>query len=182
VIGGLGGFGAAVAVPPGANRSVSSTDGVGTKRIAAAVGRYGDRQGSRRDVRRRRRLSGATPLFFLDYVAVGRSIRSTRRSSSAGSPRGAGSPDAPSSGARRPSTAYQASTRSTWQAAAWDRQTLRLLDGTVARPGDAIVGSPRRDSANGFSLVRALIAEYDLDLHRVPEQLTRTLGDAGRGR
>jgi hypothetical protein len=76
VLGGLGGFGAAVSIPAGFRDPVlvSSTDGVGTKTaIAAALGRY-DTIGQdlvamcADDVV----CSGAAPLFFLDYVAVGR--------------------------------------------------------------------------------------------------------------
>jgi phosphoribosylformylglycinamidine cyclo-ligase len=76
VIGGLGGFAAAVAVPAGYRDPVlvSSTDGVGTKTaIASALARF-DSIG--RDLVAMCAddvvCSGATPLFFLDYVAVGR--------------------------------------------------------------------------------------------------------------
>ena len=76
VIGGLGGFGGAITIPAGYREPVliSSTDGVGTKTaIAAALGRY-DTVGvdlvamCADDVV----CAGAEPLFFLDYVAVGR--------------------------------------------------------------------------------------------------------------
>ena len=76
VVGGLGGFGGAITIPAGYRDPVlvSSTDGVGTKTaIAAAVGRY-DTIG--RDLVAMCAddvvCSGAAPLFFLDYVAVGR--------------------------------------------------------------------------------------------------------------
>ena len=75
VLGGVGGFGALYRL--GEYRDpvlVSSTDGVGTKlRLAALTGRY-DAIGEDlvnacvNDVI----VSGATPLFFLDYIAVGR--------------------------------------------------------------------------------------------------------------
>src|SRR6185312_67878 len=75
VLGGLGGFASAVTIPPGYRRPVlvSSTDGVGTKTaIATALGRY-DTIG--RDLVAMCAddvvCSGAEPLFFLDYVAVG---------------------------------------------------------------------------------------------------------------
>src|SRR5512143_3994693 len=76
VLGGLGGFGSAITIPAGIREPVlvSSTDGVGTKTaIAAALRRY-DTIGQdlvamcADDVV----CSGAAPLFFLDYVAVGR--------------------------------------------------------------------------------------------------------------
>jgi phosphoribosylformylglycinamidine cyclo-ligase len=56
----------------------------------------------------------------------------------------------------------------------------RLLDATAARPGDAIVGLASSGlHANGYSLVRAVVAREGLDL-REPYQalLRRVLGDA----
>ena len=76
VVGGLGGFGGAFAIPAGYREPllIASTDGVGTKTaIATAVGRF-DTIGidlvamCADDVV----CSGAEPLAFLDYVAVGR--------------------------------------------------------------------------------------------------------------
>jgi phosphoribosylformylglycinamidine cyclo-ligase len=53
-----------------------------------------------------------------------------------------------------------------------------LLDGSTARPGDAILGLPSSGlHANGYSLVRGLITRWDLDLVRpYQEQLHLTLG------
>ena len=76
VVGGLGGFGGAFSIPAGYREPllIASTDGVGTKTaIAAAVGRF-DTIGidlvamCADDVV----CTGAEPLAFLDYVAVGR--------------------------------------------------------------------------------------------------------------
>jgi len=76
VIGGIGGFGGLFAIPAGLTEPVlvSGTDGVGTKlEVARRVGRH-DTLGqdlvamSVNDIV----VSGARPLFFLDYFACGR--------------------------------------------------------------------------------------------------------------
>src|SRR5512132_2412977 len=75
VVGGIGGFGGAVTIPAGYREPVlvASTDGVGTKTaIAAALGRC-DTIGIDLVAMCADDLvcSGAEPLFFLDYLAVG---------------------------------------------------------------------------------------------------------------
>jgi phosphoribosylformylglycinamidine cyclo-ligase len=57
-----------------------------------------------------------------------------------------------------------------------------LLDGTAANDGDLIFGLPSAGlHANGFSLVRSLLASYGIPLDRPYQaQLSMTLGDAGR--
>jgi phosphoribosylformylglycinamidine cyclo-ligase len=77
VVGGIGGFGGFFAIDPGRYSQpllVSTTDGVGTKsEVARLVGRY-DTIGldcvamSVDDLA----VCGAEPLFFLDYISVGR--------------------------------------------------------------------------------------------------------------
>jgi phosphoribosylformylglycinamidine cyclo-ligase len=54
----------------------------------------------------------------------------------------------------------------------------RMIDGRAVREGDAIVGLASNGlHANGFSLVRALVAQWDIDLARpYQEQLHLTLG------
>jgi phosphoribosylformylglycinamidine cyclo-ligase len=56
----------------------------------------------------------------------------------------------------------------------------RVIDGSAVRPGDAIVGLASSGlHSNGYSLVRALAAEWDLDLAEPYQaRLRRTLGDS----
>jgi phosphoribosylformylglycinamidine cyclo-ligase len=55
-----------------------------------------------------------------------------------------------------------------------------MIDGSAVRAGDAIVGLAASGlHANGFSLVRALLAQWDLDLAEPYQaRLRRSLGDA----
>jgi len=186
VLGGLGGFGSAVAIPPGFREPVivSSTDGVGTKTaIAAAVGRF-DTIGvdlvamCADDVV----CTGAEPLAFLDYIAVGKLDPFHVAELVAGI----------ADGCRQAGCALvggeTAEHPGLMEADEFDLAGFcigvgerdRLLDGTAARAGDAIVGLASSGlHANGYSLVRALVASEGLDLHE-PFQalLRRVLGDA----
>jgi phosphoribosylformylglycinamidine cyclo-ligase len=184
VISGLGGFGGAVTIPAGYREPVlvSSTDGVGTKTaIAAALGRY-DTIGIDLvamcvdDVV----CSGAEPLFFLDYIAVGR----------LDPPQAAELVDGVADGCRQAGCALvggeTAEHPGLMDPTAFDMagccvgvvERDRLIDATAAEPGDAIVGLAANGlHANGFSLVRSLIAQWDLDLARpYQEQLHLSLG------
>jgi phosphoribosylformylglycinamidine cyclo-ligase len=171
VVGGLGGFGGIVAIPDGYREPllVSSTDGVGTKTaIARAMGRY-DGLGidlvamCADDVV----CSGAEPLFFLDYLAVGRLDPDRVATIVAGVAAGCrlagcallGGETAEHPGVMGPDEVDLAG------ACTGVVERSRLLDGTAVRTGDAIVGLAATGlHANGFSLVRAVIAEADLDL------------------
>ncbi len=186
VIGGLGGFAAAVAMPAGGRDPVlvSATDGVGTKTaIAAAVGRF-DTIGidlvamCADDVV----CSGAEPLFFLDYVAVGRLVPALVAElvgSVAAGCREAGCALVGGETAEHPGL---------MPADGFDLAGFcvgvverdRLLDGTAARPGDAVIGIASSGlHANGFSLVRALITEHDVDLAEPYQaRLVRSIGEA----
>ncbi len=182
VLGGLGGFGSAVAIPPGFREPVivSSTDGVGTKTaIAAAVGRY-DTIGidlvamCADDVV----CSGAEPLAFLDYVAVGRLDPANVAELVAGVADGCrqagcalvGGETAEHPGLMEPDEFDLAG----FCIGVGERD--RLLDGTAALAGDAIVGLASSGlHANGYSLVRALIAQYRLDLHEPYQALLRRI-------
>jgi phosphoribosylformylglycinamidine cyclo-ligase len=171
VVGGLGGFGGVIAIPDGYREPllVSSTDGVGTKTaIARAMGRY-DTLGEdlvamcADDVV----CSGAEPLFFLDYLAVGRLDPDRVASIVAGVAQGCrlagcalvGGETAEHPGVMAPDEVDLAG------ACTGVVERSRLLDGSAVRAGDAIVGLAASGlHANGFSLVRAVIEEAGLDL------------------
>ncbi|MBA2721100.1 MAG: phosphoribosylformylglycinamidine cyclo-ligase [Chloroflexi bacterium] len=184
VLGGFGGFGAAVTIPAGIREPVliSSTDGVGTKTaIAAALGRY-DTIG--RDLVAMCAddvvCSGAAPLFFLDYVAVGRLEPEQVADLVSGVAAGCedagcalvGGETAEHPGLMPPGDFDLAGfcvgvvERDDW------------LDGSAVRAGDAIIGLASSGlHANGYSLVRSLVSKWDLDLARpYQEQLILTLG------
>jgi len=166
VLGGLGGFGAAITIPAGYREPVlvSSTDGVGTKTaIAAALGRY-DTIG--RDLVAMCAddvvCSGAAPLFFLDYVAVGRLDPEQVADLVGGVAAGCveagcalvGGETAEHPGLMQPGEFDLAGfcvgvvERGEW------------LDGSAVQAGDTIVGLPSSGlHANGFSLVRSQLAK-----------------------
>ena len=186
VIGGLGSFGGAVAIPAGYRQPVlvSSTDGVGTKSaIAAAMGRF-DTIG--RDLVAMCAddvvCSGAAPLLFLDYVAVGRldpaSVAELVGSVADGC-REAGCALVGGETAEHPGLldpdAFDLAGSCTGIV-----ERDRLIDGSRVRPSDAIIGLPASGlHANGYSLVRALLAEHDLDLAEpYQERLILSLGEA----
>ena len=190
VLGGLGGFGSAVAIPPGYREPVivSSTDGVGTKTaIAWSLGRY-DTIGQdlvamcADDVV----CSGAEPIAFLDYVAVGRLEPRNVAELVAGVAEGcrqAGCALVGGETAEHPGL-MEANEFDLAGFCIGIGERDRLLDGTAARAGDAIVGLASSGlHANGYSLVRALVAQDDLNL-RGPYQvlLRRVLGDAAADR
>ncbi|HET9084591.1 MAG TPA: phosphoribosylformylglycinamidine cyclo-ligase [Candidatus Limnocylindrales bacterium] len=185
VVGGLGGFGGAFAIPAGYREPllIASTDGVGTKTaIAASVGRF-DTIGidlvamCADDVV----CTGAEPLAFLDYVAVGRldpvGVAELVGSVAAGC-REAGAALIGGETAEHPGL---------MDAEAFDLagccigvvERSRVIDGSAARAGDVIVGLASSGlHANGFSLVRSLVAQWDLDLAEPYQaRLRRTLGD-----
>ena len=146
VVGGLGGFGGAIAIPDGYREPllVSSTDGVGTKTaIARAMGRY-DGLGidlvamCADDVV----CSGAEPLFFLDYVAVGR-IDPERIATIVGGVaagcRLAGCALVGGETAEHPGTMAPDEVDLAGACTGVVERT-RLIDGSTVRAGDAIVG------------------------------------------
>jgi phosphoribosylformylglycinamidine cyclo-ligase len=186
VVGGLGGFGGAFSIPPGYREPllIASTDGVGTKTaIATAVGRF-DTIGidlvamCADDVV----CTGAEPLAFLDYVAVGQldpvAVAELVGGVAAGC-RDAGCALVGGETAEHPGLL---------PADAFDLaatcigvvERSRVIDGSAARAGDVVLGLTASGlHSNGYSLVRSLVAQWGLDLG-APYQarLRRTLGDA----
>jgi phosphoribosylformylglycinamidine cyclo-ligase len=188
VIGGLGGFGGAISIPLGYREPVivSSTDGVGTKTAIAAAMQRWDTIGidlvamCADDVV----CSGAEPLAFLDYVAVGRldpeAVAGLVGGVAAGC-RDAGCALVGGETAEHPGL-MEAGTFDLAGTCLGIAERDDLLDATQARAGDLVFGLPSSGlHANGFSLVRSLLAEFGIPLERpYQEQLALTLGDAGR--
>jgi phosphoribosylformylglycinamidine cyclo-ligase len=187
VIGGLGGFAGAVGIPAGYREPVliASTDGVGTKTaIAAAIDRF-DTIGIDLvamcvdDVV----CTGAEPLAFLDYVAVGHldpvEVAELVSGVAAGC-REAGCALIGGETAEHPGL-MEADAFDIAGTAIGVVERSRILDGSGARAGDAIVGLEASGfHSNGFSLVRALVAQWDLDTAEPYQvRLRRTLGDTG---
>jgi phosphoribosylformylglycinamidine cyclo-ligase len=185
VLTGLGGFGSAFTIPAGIREPVivSATDGVGTKTaIAGAVRRF-DTIGvdlvamCADDVV----CTGAEPVAFLDYVAVGRLDPFNVAELVAGVADGcrqAGCSLIGGETAEHPGL-MEADEFDLAGFCVGVGERSALLDGSAARPGDAIIGLASNGlHANGFSLVRALVAERDLDLSApYREVLGRSLGD-----
>jgi phosphoribosylformylglycinamidine cyclo-ligase len=171
VIGGLGGFGGLFAVPDGYRRPVlvAATDGVGTKlEIARRAGRLGtvgiDLVAMCVDDLV---CQGAEPLFFLDYLAVGRLDPLQVRAVVAGIAEGcrrAGCTLLGGEMAEHPGTmAADQLDLAGFAVGVVERDGV--IDGSAVRPGDRLIGlrSPGLRS-NGFSLVRAVIDRDGLAL------------------
>ena len=188
VVGSIGGFAGAVAVPAGMRQPliVSSTDGVGTKtEIAAQVGRL-DTIGydlvamCADDVV----CSGAEPLFLLDYLAIGRLDPAAVAQLVGGIAAGCEAAGCALIGGE---TAEHPGVMET---GAFDLAGFcvgiverdQLLDGGAVVTGDVVVGLPSSGlHSNGFSLVRAMLTRYRIPLERpYAEQLTLSLGEAER--
>jgi phosphoribosylformylglycinamidine cyclo-ligase len=188
VLGDIGGYGGAISIPPGYREPVivSSTDGVGTKTaIAQSLGRW-DTIGidlvamCADDVV----CTGAEPVAFLDYVAVGRLEPEAVLSLVLGVADGckfAGCALIGGETAEHPGL-MEAGTFDLAGTCIGLVERSELLDGTAARPGDIVIGLQAHGlHSNGFSLVRSLLTQWDVPLERpFAEQLERTLGTTVR--
>ncbi|MBX3031352.1 MAG: phosphoribosylformylglycinamidine cyclo-ligase [Chloroflexi bacterium] len=187
LLGGLGGFGAALELPPGMRRPVlvSATDGVGTKtEIARALGRF-DTIG--RDLVAMCAddvvCHGARPWLFLDYVAVGRVEPERVAQLVGGIAEGCATAGAMLVGGET------AEHPGVMEPDAFDLAGFcvgiverdELIDGSATRAGDAIIGIASSGlHANGYSLVRATLREtgtaLDEPLEAAPGGAATTLG------
>jgi phosphoribosylformylglycinamidine cyclo-ligase len=186
VLGGIGGFAALCRMPTGLQEPilVSGTDGVGTKLLTAlATGRH-DTVGIDlvamcvNDVL----VTGAEPLFFLDYFATGKLDVEVAAQVVPASPRAAARPAARWSAARPPSC--PACTRERLRPRRLLRRRRRAeRDPAVPRPGRRRrgVGLPSSGlHSNGHSLARKVVREVlALGWDATPDELGgATVADA----
>ncbi len=184
VLGGIGGFGGLFRFDPDAYPDpilVSSTDGVGTKlKVAVALGRH-DTIGVDlvnacvNDVI----VSGATPLFFLDYLAIGDLRADVVEEIVGGVAAGCAAAGIPLIGGET------AQMPDLYRDADYDLAGFivgvvaraDLIDGLRAREGDAVIGLPASGlHTNGYSLARRILPE-DSWTRPMPDN-GRTVGDA----
>ncbi len=179
VIGGVGGFASLVGLPSKYREPVmvSSTDGVGSKlKVACLAGRH-DTVGidlvamGVNDIL----VPGAEPLYFLDYISVGRldpvQIESIVRGVAEGC-RQAGCALVGGEMAEHPDSLppgeYDLAGFAVGVA-----ERHRLIDGSNIRPGDTVLGLASSGlHSNGYSLVRRIV--FDIMKLRVTDPLPGT--------
>ena len=186
VVSDLGGFGGLFAPDLAGMREpilVSGTDGVGTKqRIAQLMDRH-DTVGIDcvamcvNDII----CCGAKPLFFLDYIAIGRNDPQKVASLVAGVAEGCvragcaliGGETAEHPGTMQPEDYDLAG----FSVGIVDK--AKILDPRAVRPGDVLLALPSSGvHSNGYSLVRKVFDVEHADLGRTVPELGQTLGDA----
>jgi phosphoribosylformylglycinamidine cyclo-ligase len=179
VIGGVGGFASLVGVPSKYREPVmvSSTDGVGSKlKIACLAGRH-DTVGidlvamGVNDIL----VPGAEPLYFLDYISVGRLDPGQIEAIVGGVAEGcrqAGCALVGGEMAEHPdSLAPGEYDLAGFAVGIAERQ--RLIDGSKIRPGDVVLGLASSGlHSNGYSLVRRIV--FDVMKLRVTDALPGT--------
>ena len=186
VVGGLGGFGGLFAPDLTGMKEpilVSGTDGVGTKqRIAQLMDRH-NTVGIDcvamcvNDII----CCGARPLFFLDYIAIGKNIPEKVAELVSGVAEGcvqAGCALIGGETAEHPGTmAPEDYDLAGFSVGIVDRE--KILDNGTMRPGDIVLALPSSGvHSNGFSLVRKVFDIEKADLGRVAPELGKPLGEA----
>ena len=186
VVFGIGGFGGLFAPDLTGMRQpvlVSGTDGVGTKqRIAQLMDKH-DTVGIDcvamcvNDIV----CCGAKPLFFLDYIAIGKNVPEKVASLVAGVAEGcvrAGCALIGGETAEHPGTmAPEDYDLAGFSVGVVDK--AKILDPTAVRPGDLILALPSSGvHSNGYSLVRKVFDVEHADLGRVVPELGLPLGEA----
>ncbi len=184
VLGGIGGFNALVEVSKKYKNPVmvSGTDGVGTKLKLAFRMKKHDTIGidlvamSVNDIL----VSGAEPIFFLDYFACGKLDVSVAESVVKGIAAGceqAGCSLIGGETAEMPGM-YDPNEYDLAGFAVGLVEKSEILDGTKIAPGDAVIGlASSGPHSNGYSLIRKVVAVSGADLHE-PFDADRTLGHA----
>ena len=182
VLGGLGGFGGMFALPEGMRKPVlvSGTDGVGTKlKIAFAMNKH-DTVGIDctamcvNDVL----CCGAKPLFFLDYVAVGKNVPARVAEIVSGVAEGCVQAECALIGGE---TAEMPGfyPEDEYDIAGFCVEVVErdeILDPKNVSEGDVIIALPSSGvHSNGFSLVRKVFENHDF--HSYIPEFGRTLGE-----
>ncbi len=182
-VGAFGGFFSLAGLPKDAVL-VASVDGVGTKlKIAFALNRHTTVGADLvnhcvNDIA----VHGATPLFFLDYLATGKlrpQVVADVLSGLAGACRASSCALIGGETAEMPGFYPPGEYDLAGSIVGWVRRQ-QIVDGSRINPGDVIVGLPSLGlHTNGYSLARKVLLEQaGLKLSRRVPQLGRTLGEA----
>ncbi|MCC6502480.1 MAG: phosphoribosylformylglycinamidine cyclo-ligase, partial [Deltaproteobacteria bacterium] len=187
VLGDIGGFGALFSASFKGLKDpvlVSSTDGVGTKLMVAFMTGRHDTVGidlvamSVNDLL----VSGAEPLFFLDYFATGKLDAASAAQVVKGIAKGcktAGCALIGGETAEMPGL-YKAGEYDLAGFAVGVVDKKKIIDGTKIKSGDVIIGLPSTGlHSNGYSLARKIIFDVlGLKVTDRPESLGEEVGDA----